>query len=456
MAAGLAIMMLADEGLLFVHPVFGNFHMAGQILTGHYALLFARNPQVHTEWRVPDPALCLVLLLAYVYFLSQALLQPSRRAILVAGASLALNFVFFYNWTALIGGACFTVLLDSDRRRTYLRVIGIGLVLGSIPLVENIKFKWSAQLGWPQRIDYFLPIDHFSELSFPKWPILSLIVSALLIWRLRKRDFWFVWSIGAAALILRDNQIVTGLQLQNFHWIYVYGPILSLLIVLICAEFASRFDLASNRLAVGGLVMLLILDSGIGLWLREQEATRTQESIQLTEAADDYISQRSSVRGDSLAPNAIVGGDEIPVSLSAIRDGLRPLDGNWLQNSANIDDNEWDRRIALNQFLQGQSVGEFAAVQESSLKANVFGPWARSSVLRDVRFRDRVRAFSEISADPDFACASANVRYVILMAQRNAPHYMSSGWREIQAGPYFQIWERTSRSSKPARRAVKF
>jgi len=443
-AAGLAVMMLADQGLLFVHPVFGNFHKVGQILAGRDAWLFATKPLVHSEWRVADPALCLVLLLAYVYFLSQALLRPSRRAIFLAGASLGINFVFFYNWTALLGGACFTVLLDYERWRTYLKVTGIGLLLGSIPLVESIKLKQSAYSGWPQRSDLFVSIHHFSELGFPRWPILVLIVTALLIWRLRRSDLWFIWSIGAAGLVLLDNQIFTGLQMENFHWIYVWGPMLSLLVVLILAEFANRFDLASHTVVVNGLVIILILDAGAALWLREQEATRTQESIELTEAANDYLSQRLSFSSNALAPNAVVGGDSTPVSLSAIHDGLRPLAGYLCELSAYIDDNEWDWRIALNQFLLGQSAGEFAATQQAALKAAAWGPWARSPVLRNVRFEDRVRAFAEISANPDTAFASAKVRYVILMAQGKVPHYLSSGWREIQAGPYYQIWERTA------------
>jgi hypothetical protein len=444
-AAGLAIMLLADEGLLFVHPVFGNFHMVGQILAGRDALLFAGNPQVHTEWRVPDPALPLVLLLAYVYFLSRALLQPSGRAILLAGVSLGLNFVFFYNWTALLGGACFAVVLDYDRWRTYLKVTGLGVLLGSVSLVENIKLKQSAYSGWPQRFDLVLPINHFSELSFPKWPILVLMVTALLIWRLRRSDLWFIWSVGASALVLLNNQIVTGLQFENFHWVYVWGPMLSLLVVLFFAEFANRFDLASHPVAVNGLLVVLILDAGAGLWLREQEATRTQQSVQLTEAANDYVSQRLSFSYDSLAPNAVVAGDSTPVSLSAIRDGLRPLAGYLCELSAYIDDNEWDRRTALNQFLLGQSVGEFAATQKATLEAATQrGPWARSSIARNARFEDRMRAFAEISADPDAAFVSAKVRYVILMAERRAPHYVSSGWREIEAGPYCQIWERTA------------
>ena len=64
--------------------------------------------------------------------------------------------------------------------------------------------------------------------------VVLLVVTAVVVWRFR-RELILPWSMAAAGLVLMNHQIMTGLQLENFHWSYVAGPCLSLLIGLLLA-----------------------------------------------------------------------------------------------------------------------------------------------------------------------------------------------------------------------------
>ena len=66
------------------------------------------------------------------------------------------------------------------------------------------------------------------------------------------------WSTAAAGLVLMNHQVMTGLQFENFHWSYVAGPCLSLLIGLLLANSLSRLTGAFARWCV-------FLDSGLCL-----------------------------------------------------------------------------------------------------------------------------------------------------------------------------------------------
>ena len=74
--------------------------------------------------------------------------------------------------------------------------------------------------------------------------IVLLAATACSSWRYH-RELILPWSLAASGLFLMNHQVITGLQIENFHWSYVAGPCLSLLIGLLVAGWISACVLRS-------------------------------------------------------------------------------------------------------------------------------------------------------------------------------------------------------------------
>ena len=100
-----------------------------------------------------------------------------------------------------------------------------------------------------------MPIPHFSQLMIP-WVACGLLAVGLTWVALRRRDLTYVGLLALAGIGLANNQVVTGLQIENFHWGWVWGPMISYLTVILAAAPCAARSLGSRR-AVGVLAALL-------------------------------------------------------------------------------------------------------------------------------------------------------------------------------------------------------
>src|SRR5262249_13517915 len=122
----------------------------------------------------------------------------------------------------------------------------------------DAALRRSTPPDWLLRTDKFVPIGRFSELLIPKVSVLLAAVALVWAWR-RRRDLLALVLMAVAGLALANHQMVTGLQIENFHWCYVWGPCLSLLLMLSLAGVpgAVGTQRAARALAwaVGGLIV---------------------------------------------------------------------------------------------------------------------------------------------------------------------------------------------------------
>ena len=85
-------------------------------------------------------------------------------------------------------------------------------------------------------------------------------------------DLIFVWALGTAGLLLEKHQVLTQLQLENYHWVYVWGPAFSFLTTLAVArEIGERLNW--SRRTCAGFAAVGLTAFGVGLWIRAVEAT---------------------------------------------------------------------------------------------------------------------------------------------------------------------------------------
>jgi hypothetical protein len=395
-----------------------------------------------TQWRILNPSLSLPWLLVYLWLVARAIKVPSAWRTGMAGAAFGLLFhVYFYLWTAAGLGLLVAAVLDPKRWKTYLPIGCIGVALGAPALWHNYSFRQAYGTEWMLRSDKFLPVGHLNELLIPRVSILLLAVClAWVLWR--RRDLTYLAGLALAGLVLLNEQLITGLQIENFHWNFALGPALALLSLLLLVGPHSRNPVAMPAKVLLWSVVLAVAVSGV--WLRVAEATRGSEPARIAEAVNMYQGQAQANGAPRLADNAVMGGDRYFVEAASITGNVRPLDGYIVELSGTVDNSEWDARVALNAYLSGLNREEFADEQLAWLDKTLWGPWAKrrgNEAARAERYRKRLASWDAIQADPEAALDRFHVRYLALPVPARADH-LHGRWACIQSGPDWQVWER--------------
>jgi len=436
-AAALASVLLADAGMMTSNPIWGQARTALLVATGRGASLFDGFPHVLPQYRIITPGLSLGALLVHVWLVARARERPDRLRTALAGASFGLLFyVYFYYWTAAGLALVLALALDAGRRRVYFHTGWLGGLIGAPAVVSNYLITRDFPKDWLLRTDNFLPIARFSELLLPRTAALLAVVLLTLTW-FRRRDMLHLACLFAAGLLLLNHQVVTGLQIQNFHWTYAWGPCGSLLIVLLAAGALCPFA-AGRPAAAGALAIVCLAHLATGCWLRYEEATRTTQSRGLLATYRLYRDQRRGPAAPRFPDNAVVAGDPAFTEMAIALENVRPLAQYCTLFSPYITNRELAERQALDAVLAGDDRSAFAARQEREL-AGGWGPWRRDPALRADRIAELLRDFDAASADPSAPLDRFRVR---LVARADASPPPGPGWRLVEDGPTWRLWER--------------
>jgi hypothetical protein len=436
LAALLATVLLVDCGLLGANLLLRQAATLAEILRrGTRTTLEMRL--IHRQWRVATPALTMPYLLLHLWLTARARARPAPARLLLAGLGFGLLFhVYPYYWTAAGPALVLAFALDAGHRRAFAATAVVGGLIGLPRLAFDAMLKRSTPADWLVRFDKFVTVGRFEGLDVPRVGVLLAVLGLAWVWA-RRRDLIHPWALGAAGLMLYDHQIFTRIQIENYHWMYVWGPALSLLLALAVADAIPRRGVAA-RAGLAVLVLVALADTGAGLWLRAIEAFHVSDAPAITDACRRYEAQR---RPGRLAPRAVVAGDTMAVDLACILDDQRPLDNYWVFLSPYVDDPELDFRVALNARLLGEDRATFAARQwEGPIGPK--SPWSRDPAVRRRHLEARLAAFDAVAADLDSASRRARVRYVAIAADRTPPAYLARGWALIEDGPSWRFWER--------------
>jgi hypothetical protein len=250
--------------------------------------------------------------------------------------------------------------------------------------------------------------------------------------------------MAVAGFALIHHHLLTGLQLQNYHWAYFFSPVFILLyIALIAAEIPQSWDARGSwgKRVIAGFVLIHL---AAGIYLRVQEATRTYDSQLFTMQYMEYRDQRS-LSGAHLGANRVVAGDHAFVYQAMVMDNLRPLDTPWpVVWSSSVSDDEFDQRISFNAVLLGRTRTEFEVIQRSQLEKSEFGQEKRSLEFRARRLASRLAYFDRATITFNETIDKFKIHYVALPSSQNPPDYLTHGWKRIEAGPTWQVWQRLS------------
>ena len=440
-AASLAAILLSDPGLCQGVPLARHASRLMQFATAAPDTFFPGGHWMHLEWRVVSPATTMAYLIVVIWAVQRCRAVPTRGRIAFAGLTYGLLFyVFFYYWTA-VGLA---LLLAGARHRPPPDLLPYGLDRRATRVAGSL-------LGFPcetahrarlvSACDRFLPIGRFTEFELPRE---MLLVTALsLVWSLfRRRDLLFIWSLGTAGLLLANEQILTGLQIENYHWAYVWGPAFSCWLLLAATEAFGDYVKWSPTARVA-LVVVGLTAFGIGMRIRAVEATRSVDPVHHAHMLAAYHAEFPCGRLPGFVANGVAAGDIDFIDLASILDNLRPL-SNWSTYlSPSVSDAELDERVALNDLLQGVERTVFESRQRAFFEDFPMGPCKRDPSLVPVRVAARVAAYDRLRADLPTALKRFAIRYVALRTG-NRPDYLTRDWAPLIMGPTWDVWERTS------------
>jgi hypothetical protein len=439
-AAGCAIFMIAGSEPMYGQPLIRQLTNFARVVSGHQGELFKYGTGLFQQFRVVHPGLTLPFLLLLISIVAYARrrAQPWRYA--TAGIALGLLFyVSFYEWTAALFALALVCILDSEYRRLYLWIICLGAVLGIPSLLWGMHTR-AAAIGLP-RISLFLPIPRLSYFVIPKGILLLLAITGLWLTVRARRDLVFLWSTALAALLLVDSHVITGLQLHNTHWILIAGPLsIALLLIMVVAEARSR--LGSHVRTKAALAAFLIVYFAIGMYLRAAAAMNTGEGLEIRHAYSEYVEQRKGPEVKPLDAGSVIAGDIRFCDLATIIEKQHPLAGYAALQSAPMSDDEWESRVALNKYLEGDSLTDFTRYARRFAATNQWGRGSMGERARSALAASLIRHYDEVSRNPSALLMRFDVRYVVLPLGQPLPQYLSRGWSVVQPGPFWSVWDK--------------
>jgi hypothetical protein len=441
LAAGLTIFCLSEIGFGYPGPFSQQVNRLLDALVVHPYGHLRPSELPFWHWRVPNPALDLPFLFLQVVVLSVALDRPTRRNLWFSGLTFGLLFyVYFYLWTLVAAALCIALLLDWSRRKGYAQTLLIGLGVGIPQLVENFRWTTMASADAMNQRGMFAPATRWTHLDPPYFSLLLLAIAGFWIWRIRKRELVFLWSLYAAGIALSRSSVVTGIYLHGYHWDWLWLPIRMILILLLVAS-SLQYQVRPRPLVKWVSIGFVTLYLASAIYLAAIDVTRTRPGVT---QLDDYIryqAQRQSRSAPSLAPSSVIAGSYEYCNLAAITDNQRILSGHNVQLSMAIDNSQSEARYALNAYLEGVGRAEYEQRIQLELEPEWKTPWNMTLGAPELRAR-YIRDYERVRENPERFIEAFNVRYVVLPAGQPPPAYLRSGWQSLQREPYWQIWER--------------
>lgn len=432
-AAGVASLVMLDYGTLAGRVLDPHFRVLGRLVTAHPTPVLEGDPSLLLQWRV-NPAITLPFLLAALGALLRARRSGSWPWIVAAGVAAGLLFhVLFYFWTAVALALVVLWAADAGRRRVYFHAGWIAALIGLPAVLMGSRMKRELGEAWFQRFDMFVPIPRLSEFMVHPVAFASILLGVGWCW-FRRRELVPLAAVTAAALLLTNHQLLSGLQIENFHWMYAWGPCGVLLLLLLAwTELQPLFTGRRWLAALAGVAVGAHAVAGMGL--RAMDAFWPKRMAGINRGWRAYVAQRAAAGAPAFPADERVAGDVQFGLFAQIRDNGRGLVGTHYY-SQRVDDAELARILALNAVLSGESEEAFLA--SVHLRGIPQRDPARQQAERE-RWRQAHRHWT---ADPEAGLDAYRVRYLALRREGGRESPPVGRWRLVQDGPGWRVWER--------------
>ncbi len=361
-ALGLSLVCLSDAGFVNGRTLVENYGLFWHMVHGSTPL---DKADALGQYRVVTPLLNLPFL-----FLMVAALVPSsgrwRAWALLGMVCLGLCFhLYFFYWTAAVAALVASAAVGfvfyrrevgrwASIRPTVLVLLG-GMAIGLPQVYDNARTFSNPEIrpilermGRGRVLDADDPVRTRYLTNYWAWG--KIVIGGVAILAFRQRGLGLAWWLTFFGFAMANSALVTGLEFENFHWIYVHAPMGEILILVIAARLLDRWNpgrAIRNRLlwVVPGVLLAVA-----AAW-RPYEAVHAPEAVEFTEVLEDFRGLESTLA--QLGPDQILAGH--PWSRVAVlfsRCGLLFQEPHSYLSSVLADESVHERS-ALNFWLQG-------------------------------------------------------------------------------------------------------
>src|SRR5581483_10324986 len=340
-AAACTVFVLADSGLITAHPMVHQLSLLARIISGHAGAIIHDWPPILRQWRVVDPAVGLPIVLVHIIAVLAARERPTRGWLVGAGLSFGVLFyVYFYYWTAAAAALAVAFALDRDGRALYARAACIGLAIGAPELVQDYWFKAVLPKEAMQRFGFFVPMPRLAGLMLPKSMLVLLPLLLVWLWKSRRLGLAYLWALALVGLVRNNLGAIVGVDLQQGHWQYVWGPAAEVLLLIFLVTWVRERPRVPPMAAVRIMLVALGLYAMSGLFLEGFDVLRTDACRTMLTTYRMYSSQAQPA-DIKLMPRTVLAGDEGYVDFAAITMNVFPLYNYAVLVSPSTTDREW-------------------------------------------------------------------------------------------------------------------
>jgi len=441
-AAACTIFCLSEYGFAAAHPLAAQLKILASALWFHPTGLVNIKWGLLLQWRVPDPALAFPFVCFQIVALGLAREKPTNRNLCLSGFAFGLLFyVFLYSWTLVLAGLVIAFFLDRSRRKVYLATICIGAAIGAPQVIYNTHLAHQASTEAMTRFGLITRAPRLYQETSPALSLAAVVVLGVWIWRTRRFELIYLWSLIAGGILLSRSRVLTGIYFHEYHYDWQWTP-LRLVLVLIAAVSIVNARWRPHRAWASLCWIAVMLYFVGGVYVSAICVTRTWFGVAYVRNYLHYRAQRSTGPIRPMTPGATIAGDDGFCEIAAVAENLRVLGGEAVPRSMMVDDAHWEARIALNAFLIGTDRTAFEREARNDA-ANWLWEDARRRANAIAAF---MRTYDEIAHNPDRYIEEFGVRYVAVAADVPQIDYLRSGWTTLQEGPYWHIWERPNGS----------
>lgn len=451
------ILALSDAGFVQGRVLLQNALIAKDYIRWQPVKPHATN---FAAYRVISPILSLPFTI-----LAAALLSPDflarrpRRAVLAALFTTLSITLYFFQWTALClgAGACLGLMVVYDtltkgtlRKSSVLALAAlcIGALLGSPQIFYNARIFADPALdpileriGRGQVMPPGNPYVYVNLVNY--WVWLKLVITAVVLWFFPKRGIAMFAAVGLAGYALANSAILTRLEFENWHWMYVYGPFLAIPVYV--GAVALMLRLLGPRLSAG-LVAAAFVSAVV---LRTVEVKLAPESMLVRRYAEDIAPIRpilAAIPDDG--QRSIVG--HVPAQLAALSmpGGRLLYHFPYASQISLMPLEEVHERITLTYWLTGMKRDRLESMPDGELAKIQLAELTRPEWRPEVVRAAQLAIFDRLESSP------AEVRRLmekyrpdwILLDKANhvIPPTRGGSWEQVATTRLHELWKRKS------------
>lgn len=461
-ACAASLICLADAGFVQGRTLVESWSLISNMLRGTTPL---QKPDALAQYRVVTPLTNLPFLFLLVASLVPAARRDAKNALLGCAALGMCFLLYFYFWTATVGGICFYVawlLFDAWRepkertenlRRAAFAVIVLigGVALGAWQVIGNSQtfadpsykpILYRLSKGFP-----LAPGDPLRRMYVVNlWLWAKLAVGAFAIIFLRVRGLRLLWCTAFAGYLLANSAIVTGLEFENFHWSYVYSTMSEIMLLGVGVKLLDRWCGGESapperrkylRLAWAASLLLFAL----ALVWRPYEALRAPESAKNSRIIGELQSIKPEL--NKLSPDCSLAGETDAANVALLyAQSAQLYQEPYTAHLSFIADREVHERHALNAWLEGLSEADYlktATAQRFSGGAFTKPEW-EPNVVRQARAQIFERLESDGAGE---LVARYRPCYLLLPASQPQPS-RGGAWSLVAKNRDWALWKRAA------------